>query len=96
MKRRKIYLDERQNAELARRALAEGSTKSALIRRAIDRYLEAFEDEDLRLVRFKMAVNAAAGIAPDLPRGSVDVERLRELDAHRYDGNEDRAARARS
>jgi Ribbon-helix-helix protein, copG family len=83
VKRRQIYLDEGQDAELVRRALAEGSTKSALIRRAIDRYLEAFEDDDLRLVRFKTAVNAAAGIAPDLPRGSVYVERLRELDAHR-------------
>ena len=36
VKRTQIYLDDRQDDDLARRAAAEGVTKSALIRRAVD------------------------------------------------------------
>jgi ribbon-helix-helix CopG family protein len=83
VKRTQIYLDEQQDGELSRRASAEGLTKSALIRRAIDRYLGGGGDEGLRLARFKAAVEATAGIAPGLPEGSVYVDRLRSLDARR-------------
>jgi hypothetical protein len=41
VRRTQIYLDEEQDRRLARRARAEGVTKSRLIRRAIDAYLEA-------------------------------------------------------
>lgn len=85
VKRTQIYLDDRQDDELARRATAEGTTKSALIRRAIDLYLNGAEDEELRLVRFKGAVEAVAGIAAHLPEGSVYVERLRAFDLRRQE-----------
>ncbi len=85
MKRTQIYLDETQDEALERRAVSEGLTKSALIRRAVDAYLNGGEDDELRLARFKAAVEAVAGAAPQLPEGSVYVERLRSLDARRQE-----------
>lgn len=85
MKRTQIYLDEARSVDLARRAAAEGLTKSALIRRAVDEYLDNETDEELRLARFRAAVDAVAGTAPDLPQGSLYVERLRALDASRQE-----------
>ncbi|MHB1243827.1 MAG: ribbon-helix-helix domain-containing protein [Gaiellaceae bacterium] len=85
MKRTQIYLDDRQDHDLARRAAAEGSTKSALIRRAVDEYLDADADDELRLARFRAAVDAVAGAAPDLPQGSLYVERVRTLDTSRQE-----------
>ena len=85
VKRTQIYLDDAQDDELARRATAEGLTKSALIRRAIDRYLNGGGDADVQLGRFQAAVEAVAGIAPDLPPGSVYVERLRAYDLRRQE-----------
>jgi ribbon-helix-helix CopG family protein len=83
VKRTQIYLDARQDEDLARRAAAEGVTKSALIRRAVDEYLEGDADDEFRLARFRTAVDAVAGAAPDLPQGALYVERLRALDASR-------------
>jgi predicted DNA-binding protein len=85
MRRTQIYLDEAQDAELARRATAEGLTKSKLIRRAIDAYLEDAGDEELRLARFKAAVEAVAGIALELPDGALYVDRLRLPDVERQE-----------
>ena len=85
VKRTHIYLDDRQDDDLARRAAAEGLTKSALIRRAVDAYLDNDADDELRLARFRAAVDAVAGAAPDLPQGSLYVERLRALDANRQE-----------
>lgn len=85
VKRTQIYLDERQDGELGRRAAAEGLTKSALIRRAVDIYLNGADDDELRLARFKAAVDTVAGVAPDLPQGSLYVERLRALDLRRQE-----------
>lgn len=85
MKRTQIYLDDTQDDDLARRAAAEGLTKSALIRRAVDEYLDTDADAELRLARFMAAVDAVAGAAPDLAQGSLYVERLRVLDASRQD-----------
>jgi ribbon-helix-helix CopG family protein len=85
VKRTQIYLDDRQEAELDRRAAAEGVTKSALIRRAVDAYLDGADDPGLRLARFRAAIEAVAGVAPDLPEGSLYVERLRALDVRRQD-----------
>ena len=84
VKRTQIYLDDAQDERLARRAAAEGVTKSTLIRRAVDDYLdnEATGDE-LRLARFRAAVDALAGTAPELAPGSLYVERLRALDIAR-------------
>ena len=85
VRRTQIYLDDRQDDDLARRAAAEGLTKSALIRRAVDEYLDNDANEELRLARFRAAVDAVAGAAPDLPPGSLYVERLRALDASRQE-----------
>lgn len=85
VKRTQIYLDERQEEELGRRASAEGLTKSALIRRAVDAYLNGADDAELQLARFKAAVEVVAGVAPDLPKGSLYVERLRALDVRRQE-----------
>ncbi|CAN5664824.1 hypothetical protein BH18ACT13_BH18ACT13_07160 [soil metagenome] len=93
MRRTQIYLDERQEAELDRRAKAERLTKSALIRRAVDVYLDGADDEELRLARFRAALETVAGAAPDLPRGSLYVERIRALDARRQ-GDIERRRRA--
>lgn len=85
VRRTQIYLDETQDDDLARRAAAEGLTKSALIRRAVDDYLDAEADDELRLTRFRAAVDAVAGAAPGLPEGSLYVERLRALDVSRQE-----------
>jgi len=85
MRRTQIYLDEAQDERLTRRAASEGLTKSALIRRAVDEYLDADGDVELRLARFLAAVDAAAGAASDLPPGAVYVERLRSLDVRRQE-----------
>jgi Ribbon-helix-helix protein, copG family len=85
VKRTQIYLDDRQDDDLGRRAAAEGVTKSALIRRAVDEYLDSDGDDELRLVRFRAAIDAVAGAAPDLPQGSLYVERVRALDASRQE-----------
>jgi hypothetical protein len=93
VKRTQIYLDDDQDAELLQRAAAEGITKSALIRRAVDAYLNGSDDADVRLARFKAAVEAVAGAAPDLPPGSLYVERLRGLDVRRQEEIERRRRR---
>jgi hypothetical protein len=85
VKRTQIYLDHSQDKELRRRAAAEGVTKSALIRRAVDVYFNGAENAELRLARFRTAVEAVAGVAPELPSGSLYVERLRAFDVRRQD-----------
>ena len=85
VRRTQIYLDEKQDDELGRRAAAEGATKSELIRRAVDAYLNGGGDDAFRLAQFKAAVEAVAGAAPYLPEGSVYVERLRALDVGRQE-----------
>ncbi len=86
VRRTQIYLDESQNDRLVRRASAEGLTKSALIRRAVDSYLDGDgDDEQLRLARFKAAVEAVAGAARTLPEGARYVERLRAIDVERQE-----------
>ncbi len=84
VKRTQIYLEDAQDEQLARRAAAEGVTKSTLIRRAVDDFLDDDGGSDeLRLARFRAAVNAAAGTAPELASGAAYVERLRALDLAR-------------
>lgn len=84
MKRTQIYLDDAQAEQLARRAAAEGVTKSTLIRRAVDDYLDSEGGgEDLRLARFRAVIDAVAGTAPELPSGASYVERIRALDLDR-------------
>jgi hypothetical protein len=83
MRRTQIYLDEAQDRELARRATAERTTKSALIRRAIGRELERSGDDAVALLRFRAALDVAFGAAPDLATGSTYVNEVRARDADR-------------
>jgi hypothetical protein len=68
VKRTQIYLDEQQDELLAERAAAVGTTKSDLIRMAIDQYLgrAGMSLDDWRS-RWQSAVRDTAGTAPYLP-----------------------------
>jgi metal-responsive CopG/Arc/MetJ family transcriptional regulator len=83
-RRTQIYLDEGQTAKLDERAAAEGTTRSTLIRRAIDAYLaqEMRDAEDWRK-QWQEAVAETAGIAPHLEDGVEYVDKLRRADAQR-------------
>ncbi|MDP9340556.1 MAG: ribbon-helix-helix domain-containing protein [Actinomycetota bacterium] len=83
IKRTQIYLDESQHERLSRRARTAGTTKSDLIREAVDAYLAGSEDGETRLLAFRTAVRAAAGTARRLPRGRDYVEEFRRADAER-------------
>lgn len=83
MKRTQIYLDERQAAELNRRATARGTTASKMIREAIDDYLADPDDRSTKLARFRTALEEGFGSAPHLGRGADYVDRLREFDRSR-------------
>lgn len=84
VKRTQIYLGEQQAARLDERAAANGTTRSELIREAIDSYLaETDGTEAGRLARFRAAVDEAFGSAPHLPPGEDYVRELRVADARR-------------
>jgi predicted DNA-binding protein len=85
VRRTQIYLNPDQDEQLERRAHAEGTTRSALIRRAIDRYLQGEEDRTLPLARFHHALEEAAGAAPYLGDGARYVEDLRGADRARQE-----------
>lgn len=93
MKRTQIYLEESQDQRLAKRARAAGTTKSDLIREAVDAYLTSPEDEEAQLLAFQAAVRAAAGSVPRLPKGRRYVEDLRRGDLSREQELENRLAR---
>ncbi len=61
MERTQIYLSEGQTLELDRRARERGTTRSALIREAVGRYLGPTQDP----VEFKAALRAFSGIWAD-------------------------------
>ena len=84
MNRTQIYLDEGQTARLDARAAAERTSRSTVIRRAVDVYLEQ-EDQDAARWReqWRTAVDASAGRAPYLDEGAEYVEDVRRADAER-------------
>jgi predicted transcriptional regulator len=89
MHRTQIYLDENQTTRLDRRAAAEGTSRSTLIRRAVDEYLTQEEADDSAWQgRWRRAVQGTAGIAPYLDEGAEYVEDLRSEDAKRLSGFE--------
>jgi hypothetical protein len=90
MKRTQIYLDEEQDRRLAVRARAQGTTKSTLIREAVDEYLTGDAGAEARLQAFRAAVHAAAGTTPRLPSGRKYVDDLRRADAERQRELEER------
>lgn len=85
VKRTQIYLDEQQDERLTKRARAARTTKSELIREAVDAYLEGPAGEELRLERFRAAVNELAKAPLDLPDGRTYVEELRARDVRRQE-----------
>lgn len=89
MHRTQIYLDDDQTARLDDRAAAEGTSRSMLIRRAVDVYLSK-EDRSASTwrTRWKEAVGESAGVAPELETGADYVEDLRHKDAERLSGFE--------
>lgn len=90
MNRTQIYLDEEQTARLDERAAAEGTSRSTVIRRAVDAYLEQ-EDRDTAewQAQWRKALERSAGIAPYLGEGSAYVEDIRRADAERLSQFED-------
>ncbi len=83
MKRTQIYLDEDQDAKLARRASSAGKTKSTLIRQAIDFFLDGPSDDAGRLARFRSALADLVESPLDLQDGKSYVEQFRALDRRR-------------
>lgn len=84
MNRTQIYLDDAQTARLDERAAAEGTSRSTVIRRAVDVYL-AQEEQDAAVWReqWRQAVEKSAGRAPYLEEGAEYVEDVRRADAAR-------------
>lgn len=84
MNRTQIYLDEEQTARLDERAAAEGTSRSTVIRRAVDVYLSK-EDQEAATWRdnWMRAIEGTAGIAPYLEEGADYVDDIRRQDADR-------------
>ena len=89
VRRTQIYLEEEQHQRLTERAHQTGQSMSELIRHAIDRDLDG-DEEELKLRRFREAVRAVAGCAPDLEDGATYVTKLRSADRRRMEDLEER------
>jgi len=89
VRRTQIYLEGDQARRLDERAAARGTSRSELIREAIDMYLEPPPDGDEWRSRWKAAVEATAGIAPYLT--DDHVEEMRAAGARKLTGLERRA-----
>jgi gamma-glutamyl phosphate reductase len=83
VKRTQIYLDDSQDARLARRAAAAGKTKSSLIREAIEAYLVKADAPHEQLARLREAVDQLGRTPLTLEDGRSYVERVRALDLRR-------------
>jgi predicted transcriptional regulator len=83
MRRTQIYLDDDQDRLLNERAESLGTTKSAVIRDAIDAFLHRDSSGGAELQRLRAAVAEAAGAVPALPSGRDYVEVLRSADSER-------------
>ncbi|MBI2964588.1 MAG: ribbon-helix-helix protein, CopG family [Chloroflexi bacterium] len=83
MKRTQIYLDDDHDAQVSKRAAAVGTTKSALIREAIDAYLAGPMAPAAGLARFRAAVDELERTSITFEDGAEYVERIRALDTKR-------------
>jgi metal-responsive CopG/Arc/MetJ family transcriptional regulator len=80
--RTQIYLDDRQTARLDERAAAEGTSRSKIIRRAVDAYLEQEDPAGWR-EQWTEVLDGSAGVAAYLADGADYVEDVRRADAER-------------
>jgi hypothetical protein len=79
MRRTNIYLEERQIAELDRRARAQGVSRADLVRTIIDRVLD---EQDSTLEADLVAIEEAFGSVPEFPLPPRDSgKRQAHLDA---------------
>ena len=84
MNRTQIYLDDDQTARLDERAAAEGTSRSMVIRRAVDTYLSRDErDAAAWQAQWRKAIEKTAGIASYIEDGADYVEGVRREDAER-------------
>ena len=84
MNRTQIYLDDKQTERLDERAAAEGTSRSMLIRRAVDVYLSQEErDGAAWRAEWQKAIASTAGAATYLEDGAEYVEGVRRRDAER-------------
>lgn len=82
--RTQIYLDDEQTSRLDERAAAEGTSRSMLIRQAVDKYLsEERQNSAAWKAKWKEALDRTAGIAPYLQEGVEYVEDIRRSDVQR-------------
>ena len=82
MDRTQIYLDATQTAELDRRARERGTTRSHLIREAVERYLVPDWDPEA----FKAALNRFAGIWANRDDLGEIRESMREAERRKMEG----------
>lgn len=91
MRRTQIYLGEDQHKLLDARARTTGTTKSALVRSAIDAFLsDDATAASSGLARMRAALAGAAGVAAHLPSGAEYVDEVRALDTARAKRLDDR------
>ena len=90
MKRTQIYLEADQDRRVATRARADGTTKSTVIREAIETYLSASDGDEGRLAAFQAAVDVLKDSPVVLPDGGSYVEALRARDDRRDEELEQR------
>ncbi len=83
MKRTQIYLQTEQDRRLTMRARATGTTKSTVIREAIESYLSEPEGAAAKLAAFQAAVDAIERAPAALPDGASYVEAMRATDERR-------------
>jgi predicted transcriptional regulator len=83
--RTQIYLDKTQTERLDQLAGSSGTSRSELIRCAIDSYIAEHDNATAdRRERFRRALDATFGIAKDLPDGEQYVEATRRGGADRF------------
>jgi len=92
MRRTQIYLGDHQDRLLDERAGSLGTTKSAVIRDAIDAFLLRDDSHTSAIRRLRAAVAEATGAASHLPTGADYVDEIRARDADRDQDLADRLA----
>lgn len=84
MNRTQIYLDDEQTTRLDERAAAEGTSRSMVIRRAVDKFLSEEDRSSASWkTQWKEVLARTTGIAPYLEEGGEYVEDVRRRDAER-------------